>query len=248
MHIPCFYSRRIISISKRLTSPFIYAYVPSQGHFFASYSGFCASAISYSLLNRSHRAMLASSFHDPVFNCSTMAHFSDPFRAKFLQTSHLMLSAPKSPLIHLLFNVFLSGFCHHHPTETALVTVAMASMLLNPTSRMFGRTEHSWLLPPSWNTPHTWHQSYHTLLGFFSPLLALIPSLPGWNRICYLASDAGEPQVLVFSPPLYLCSLSNELHLFSCLWILSWCCWFSNIYLQPCPLPWAPDIHTQLLM
>lgn len=75
-HIPSFY-RRIISIPKKRRSFFICAQTaspsPSQGHFFASYFSCRASPISFSLLSRFLRAMLASSFEGPPFNDSTVA-------------------------------------------------------------------------------------------------------------------------------------------------------------------------------
>lgn len=81
-------------------------------------------------------------------------------------------------------------------------------------------------------------------LVFFLPHWSLL-SLLHWNLMCYVTSNAGELQVLVFNPCFYVYSSPKKSHLCLWLWIPSLCCWFSNIYLPPWPLPWAPNIYSQ---
>lgn len=119
-----------------------------------------------------------------------------------------------------------------------------ACALLNACSRDVESTKHSWSLPPSWNTLHSWLWSHHTLLGFLPPHWSL-PSLHNWNLTGYLTSNVGELQVLVFSPCFDLDSSPKDSHLCLWPWMPSVRCRFSNIYLQPWPLPWAPDIYSQ---
>lgn len=151
------------------------------------------------------------------------------------------------PISSLVTSTHPSLMHFHHSPATNLVTVTngfhVAKRMLQGCSECWTQliisssVKHSPLL--AWITSPS--------LVSFLPHWSLL-SLPHWNLTCYVTSNVGELRVLVFNPCFSVYSSHKKSHLCLWLWIPSSCCWFSNIYLQPWPLSWAPDIYSQFPM